>query len=258
MNSSFSLTNAVIILSLLCCIFIHMVGTSAFSPYSRECCNTYLPGRGVYDLQQNRNAFFPTTTLSTRRKKKQTNFFLFSFFHSENDSNSNSNESGKNDDNEKKLQKNSHEEEKGRRQSEFNIEDAMENLNMQSYQKRLKQEKELLNSFATYGNELWQLRSTLVHLSKQLIQSIANNGSSDGSNSKSSSINSVVSEDELREMIREVELKDPEYVYALEKERLEKAIKELRMEDALKHKKRANAARSVLPQFNLHGLWIGK
>ena len=48
------------------------------------------------------------------------------------------------------------------------------------------------------------------------------------------------------------------WVYALEKERLEKALQEDRLDDAKIHKEKALMARKVLPHFNLHGLWVGK
>ena len=102
-------------------------------------------------------------------------------------------------------------------------------------------------------------------MSKQLIQVIAkerggsdNNDDNSRKKSKSEIIESVISEQELRQMIREVEACDPEYVYALEKEGMERAIEENRMDDAREHKERAKVARSVLPHFNLHGLWVGK
>lgn len=153
------------------------------------------------------------------------------------------------------------------RDSEFDVDEQSKDITRFSsnYQQRLEKEQELHNAFVPYGDELWKLRSTLVHLSKQLIQVIAkerggSSRSSGGSEGKSRSeiIQSVVREDDLRNMIREVEMKDPEFVYALEKERMESAIEDHRLDDAEEHREKAKNARSVLPQFNLHGLWVGK
>ena len=158
------------------------------------------------------------------------------------------------------------------RDSEFNIqEEKIESSKerISNHQNKLDQEQELQNTFVPYGDELWKLRSTLVHLSKQLIQVIVKERRSDSisdhydndsirKKDKSEIIESVISEQELRQMIREVEASDPEYVYALEKEMMETAIEENRMDDAREHKEKAKVARSVLPHFNLHGLWVGK
>ena len=127
----------------------------------------------------------------------------------------------------------------------------------------MEEEQHAQNIFVPYGNELWKLRSTLLHLSKQLIQIIAQSYD-ESNNNNDSNIGSVVneppiiSEEDIREMIRECESKDPELVYAMEREMMEQAMEEDRLEDAQEHKKKALVARNALPQFNLHGLWVGK
>ncbi len=145
----------------------------------------------------------------------------------------------------------------GQRQSEFNVSEKREIT--PQHQKRLQELKHIENTFVPYGDKLWELRSTLIHLSKQLIHIIAaKNQNGIGSTEMSSSMHSIVSEEEIREMIREVESKDPEYVYALEKEKMERALEDGRDEDVKNHKEKALIARSALPHFNLHGLWVGK
>ena len=138
------------------------------------------------------------------------------------------------------------------RESEFNSIEPREKS--PQHEKRIMDEMHSQSIFVPYGNELWELRSTLLHLSKQLIHIMAQSHTSESSDSEQF----VASEQEIREMIREVESKDAEHAYALEKENMEKALKEERLDDAKIHKEKALVARSALPHFNLHGLWVGK
>ena len=133
------------------------------------------------------------------------------------------------------------------RESEFNFEPREKTA---KHEERLQRQLHVQNKFVPYGDELWKLRSTLLHLSKQLVDLVSQRGNERHQ--------SVVSEQELREMIREVEGKDPEFVYAFEKEKMQQALQEDRIEDAQQHKEQAMIARSALPHFNLHGLWVGK
>jgi hypothetical protein len=130
------------------------------------------------------------------------------------------------------------------------------------HQKRLEEEQIAQNTFVPYGNELWELRSTLLHLSKQLIRVMAlNNDNTSTSNTmedEDSKVTAIISENDIREMIREVEAKDPELVYALEKEKMTRAMEEDRIDEAEEHKRKALIAKRALPYFNLHGLWVGK
>ena len=50
----------------------------------------------------------------------------------------------------------------------------------------------------------------------------------------------------------------PELVYELELAALSEAESEGKVSKAQAHREEATAARSVLPHFNLEGLWVGK
>ena len=65
-------------------------------------------------------------------------------------------------------------------------------------------------------------------------------------------------EEEIRAELRQVEGQDPDLVYRVELVKLQKARREGRDEDAMRHSIIASAARSILPQYNLEGLWVGK
>ena len=174
--------------------------------------------------------------------------------------NNNNNDDDEEDDDQNHIDKQQRQQNK-RRKSEFeSIEPRSQSF---TYQKRMEEEQHAQNIFVPYGNELWKLRSTLLHLSKQLIQIIAQSYDESNKNNDSnigSVVNEppIISEEDIREMIRECESKDPELVYAMEREMMEQAMEEDRLEDAQEHKKKALVARNALPQFNLHGLWVGK
>ena len=109
---------------------------------------------------------------------------------------------------------------------------------------RVQQDKKNQGKFVKYGDDLWDLRKTMTSLSKKLVAAI-NSGSRD-------------KEEAIRSRLREAESQDPELVYKLELEQMEKAKRDGRMSDAEQHSRNAVAARSCLPQFNLDGLWVGK
>jgi hypothetical protein len=109
---------------------------------------------------------------------------------------------------------------------------------------RKKEDKKIRRRFAKYGDDLWALRKVIAELSKNLVKAINND--------------SRQKEQSIREKIREMEEQDPEFVYKNELQKMRKAQNEERIEDSEYHSKRAMAARSQLPQFNLDGLWVGK
>lgn len=100
------------------------------------------------------------------------------------------------------------------------------------------------SQFVNFGDELWSLRSEMERLSSNLVDAM-----NQGEETK---------EKKTRDKLREVEQKDPELVYMLEKAACRDALAENRKEDAAFHEERAIVARSCLPQFNLEGLWVGK
>jgi len=106
----------------------------------------------------------------------------------------------------------------------------------------MEREKANQETFAPYGNKLWDLRHELNELSKKLVETHASNGKTQS----------------IREQIRRLEGKDANAVYGIELDAMERAIEEGRMDDAEDHGERVMNARSHLAQFNLEGLWVGK
>lgn len=128
------------------------------------------------------------------------------------------------------------------RRAEFEISQDYPKRETSLRKLRIEQEQKNQDTFTPYGNELWDLRSQLDDLSKQLVEVMAS-----GEDERS-----------IREQIRQLEQKDANIVYGLELDRMDEAIDEGRMEDAEEHSKRAMNAKSHLVQFNFEGLWIGK
>jgi len=130
------------------------------------------------------------------------------------------------------------------RRAEFDIleDDPMTKELTPIRKKRIQREKGVQESFAPYGNSLWDLRSKLVSLSKKLAEKLTSGG-----DTKST-----------RNALRELEAQDANAVYALELDRMDSAIEEGRTKDADAHAAKATDARSHLAQFNLEGLWVGK
>jgi hypothetical protein len=109
---------------------------------------------------------------------------------------------------------------------------------------RMQQEQEDKQRFVGYGDELWNMRSFMGKLSRKLLKSI-----NDGDREQ---------EKDIREELRQIEHQDPDLVYKVELEKLQKASSEGREDDARRHSMIASAARNNLPQYNLDGLWVGK
>lgn len=108
---------------------------------------------------------------------------------------------------------------------------------------RKERDQKLQERFASYGDDLWDLRTEVEKLSSELIESM-----SQGSTPES----------DIRDTLYKLEQRDPELVYKTKLEDMLQAEQEGRVEEALKHREAAMAARSMLPQFNLEGLWVGK
>jgi hypothetical protein len=109
---------------------------------------------------------------------------------------------------------------------------------------RLLEDAENRQQFVPFGDELWDLRVKIDKLSHRLLESIYQE--------------QPVAEERTREKLRKLEQQDPELVYKLELMEMKEAAQQGREEDAARHRAKALAARSCLPQFNLDGLWIGK
>jgi hypothetical protein len=94
------------------------------------------------------------------------------------------------------------------------------------------------------GDELHMLRQEVLVLRKQLEQARKK-----GATSKVH---------ELERKILNAQGADAEFVYSVSKERMAIALEAGLKEEAKQWEQEAMIARSVLPQFNLEGLWVGK
>jgi hypothetical protein len=129
-----------------------------------------------------------------------------------------------------------------RRRLEFkNLEPLPEN---DVRRKRIQRDLETKANFAQFGDSLWDLRAEMESLSDQMANAIERGDEQ--------------TEEITREKLLYAEGRDPELVYRIAVGELEQAEREGRIEDAKRHRARAMAARSCLPQFNLDGLWVGK
>jgi len=111
-------------------------------------------------------------------------------------------------------------------------------------EERLAREAKDRAQFVNFGDQLWDLREDIDRISLDLLQAINSGATSE--------------EEEARAKLRVQERKDPELVYMIELYDLQEAMNEGRLADALDHQRKAEAARSCLPQYNLDGLWVGK
>lgn len=95
-----------------------------------------------------------------------------------------------------------------------------------------------------HGDDLMELRKRIEDM-KQELQDARN----DGDLSRMS---------KLKSEITEAQRKDAELMYKLAMERCGRAEEQGLPEEAEKYENEAMAARSVLPQYNIEGLWVGK
>lgn len=109
---------------------------------------------------------------------------------------------------------------------------------------RIDRDKEIQETFVKHGDELWDLRKSLKEISHKLVEAMTSG--------------SKEAEERVRRKLRAAEKKDPEIMYEIELLEMNIAASEARTEDAREHTKKAMAARSCLPQYNLDGLWVGK
>lgn len=134
------------------------------------------------------------------------------------------------------------EDETKRRRTEFMDLEPVE----ESAARRARLERDSINKeqFAKYGNELWGLRDIMQDLSSKLVEAI----------------NGGLKREErrIRDTLRDAESRDPELMYKLQVAEGILAQRENRMADAEEHSRKALAARSCLPHYNLEGLWVGK
>jgi hypothetical protein len=111
---------------------------------------------------------------------------------------------------------------------------------------RLDRDMETRGKFAKYGNDLWDLRTTMKRLRAMLVDAITISGGN------------REHEIDIRKRLRKLEQQDPELMYRIQMTKGLVAQRDGRMEDAEQYIRKALAARSRLPQYNLEGLWVGK
>jgi len=109
------------------------------------------------------------------------------------------------------------------------------------------------------GDELHKLRRQVLGLREQLEE--ARRIESDGDGDVDVDVDAGSRKKRVREIERAIinaQGMDAEFVYQVSLERMESARDSGLHEEAERFKREAMAARSVLPQFNLDGLWVGK
>lgn len=94
-----------------------------------------------------------------------------------------------------------------------------------------------------FGDELIELRQYMSNIKKELSSDVKKNKST---------------VHDLQKALYDAQQMDPEYVYALALENAVSAEKSGLDDEAAEYMKEAMEARSILPQFGLSGLWVGK
>lgn len=110
-------------------------------------------------------------------------------------------------------------------------------------QRRIEAEEEAMSRFA-HGDELIQLRKDVESMRVDLLDA--------------RSTGDVARMNSLKVEITKAGAKDAEFIYELAMQRMQLAEREGLAQEAERFRQEALAARSVLPQFNLEGLWVGK
>jgi hypothetical protein len=148
-----------------------------------------------------------------------------------------------------------HHDDKHRRMAEFlNLEPLPES---EERKRRKETELQAREKFASYGDDLWELREMMSEWSEQLMDAMRYDEKKNKKNNNDDD-DVGIHHYQIRKHLREAEQRDPELQYKVQLEEMIKAEQEGRMIDAQKHKEQALHARSCLPQFNLEGLWVGK
>jgi len=110
-------------------------------------------------------------------------------------------------------------------------------------QRRIEAEEDAMSRFA-HGDDLMQLRKDVESMRLDLLDA--------------RSAGDVSRMNELKVQITRAGAKDAEFIYELATQRMKLAEREGLEEEAERYRDEAMAARGVLPQFNLEGLWVGK
>lgn len=123
--------------------------------------------------------------------------------------------------------------------------------------RQLRWEREALvqSKFAS-GDELIQLRHKFVESRRELADVRAKYNDSDlRAEDKVAAFRRV---SELEKELHDMNERDAEFMYAVAKELMEKAEVDGDVEMADKYRIQVEEARLCIPQFNMHGLWVGK
>ena len=110
-------------------------------------------------------------------------------------------------------------------------------------QRRIEAEEEAMSRVA-HGDELIQLRKDVESMRVDLLDA--------------RSTGDVARMNSLKVEITKAGAKDAEFIYELAMQRMQLAEREGLAQEAERFRQEALAARSVLPQFQLEGLWVGK
>ena len=95
------------------------------------------------------------------------------------------------------------------------------------------------------SDQYWDLRDEIVQLEQDL-QNALELDLDDGAL------------DSIKSMLRRAQAKDPSHVYNVIGEAAMSAEERGDVEASEKYREESKRARSMLPQFNLEGLWVGK
>ena len=118
-----------------------------------------------------------------------------------------------------------------------------------SESRQLRWEREaLIQSKFVSGDEIFELRQKISDLRVRLMDARENRAIK----GQQWRIN------ELEQQLLQSSYKDPEFMYAMSLELREHAQQSGDLEAAEKYRIQANEARQVIPQLNMHGLWVGK
>ena len=110
-------------------------------------------------------------------------------------------------------------------------------------ERRIAAEEEAMSRFA-HGDELMALRKDVETMRLDLLDA--------------RNVGDLSRMNELKIEITKAGAKDAEFIYELATQRMILAETEGLVEEAERYREEAIAARSVLPQFQLEGLWVGK
>ena len=97
------------------------------------------------------------------------------------------------------------------------------------------------------GDELHEMRARVAELGRELADAVRSSPSADAAAAR-----------ELRAEMADMNDRDPDFVYAMSRELMERAMDEGDDASTAEYRRKMEDARSCMPQLNLHGLWVGK